>query len=81
MEIVKCGLAPDGWSCKREAGHDGPCAAEQILNPVAALRMLLRQPITGDYYELRIGKEFRNALLAEIDRHATPRGVPAWALS
>jgi hypothetical protein len=22
-----CKLAPDGWRCSREAGHEGPCAA------------------------------------------------------
>lgn len=26
-ENVDCQLAPVGWYCTREAGHDGPCAA------------------------------------------------------
>lgn len=24
---MKCNLAPKGWSCSREASHEGPCAA------------------------------------------------------
>jgi len=26
-----CDKAPEGWYCTREAGHDGPCAAEEAL--------------------------------------------------
>lgn len=26
--MTKCTLAPKNWQCTREAGHDGPCAAE-----------------------------------------------------
>lgn len=25
-----CDKAPAGWSCTREAGHDGPCAAVKV---------------------------------------------------
>jgi hypothetical protein len=23
----KCQIPPEGWTCSRESGHDGPCAA------------------------------------------------------
>jgi hypothetical protein len=23
----KCQIPPEGWSCSRESGHEGPCAA------------------------------------------------------
>lgn len=29
--MEKCKKAPKGWTCTRERGHDGPCAA--IKNP------------------------------------------------
>lgn len=27
--VVACDVPPSGWSCSREPGHDGPCAAKQ----------------------------------------------------
>lgn len=24
----ECSIAPEGWRCTRDGGHDGPCAAE-----------------------------------------------------
>lgn len=29
MKVEKCKLAPKGWKCTREKGHDGPCAAKR----------------------------------------------------
>jgi hypothetical protein len=28
--MIACTLPPPGWSCSREPGHDGPCAARPI---------------------------------------------------
>jgi hypothetical protein len=28
--MTQCDRAPEGWACRREAGHDGPCAAELV---------------------------------------------------
>lgn len=28
-ERLLCGKAPPGWKCTRDAGHPGPCAAEE----------------------------------------------------
>jgi hypothetical protein len=30
-----CLMAPPGWKCTRQAGHDGPCAAEPYDTPIA----------------------------------------------
>ena len=32
MHETSCSIAPLGWRCSREAGHDGPCAAHQVLD-------------------------------------------------
>ena len=26
-QIMTCQIPPEGWSCSRESGHEGPCAA------------------------------------------------------
>lgn len=31
--MTKCNLPKNGWKCKRDAGHDGPCAALPIAQP------------------------------------------------
>lgn len=29
---IWCGRPPTGWKCTREPGHEGPCAASQVIN-------------------------------------------------
>jgi hypothetical protein len=26
-----CGVPPEGWRCSRSLGHDGPCAASEVI--------------------------------------------------
>jgi hypothetical protein len=40
-----CSIPPEGWWCSREAGHEGPCAAREIVPPwYAKLIKDLRDP-------------------------------------
>jgi hypothetical protein len=29
--LKRCERPPEGWECSREPGHEGPCAARQII--------------------------------------------------
>jgi len=29
----RCSRPPEGWRCTRKAGHPGPCAAIEVINP------------------------------------------------
>lgn len=46
---AKCMMPPDGYSCTRYAGHDGPCAAvEKPREPVAAAHREQEMPVKND---------------------------------
>lgn len=32
---MSCDKAPEGWQCSREQGHNGPCAARVVNNPMS----------------------------------------------
>lgn len=40
---TRCDLPPDGWVCTRDAGHDGPCAAERAEPDAASLEVRLQE--------------------------------------
>lgn len=55
-EVKRCLVPPTGWSCSRDAGHEGPCAAteeprvvlrlwERFWKAEAAAALELRLPI------------------------------------
>jgi hypothetical protein len=37
--MIRCQKAKPGWQCTRDAGHDGPCAAERTL-PVTEQKLV-----------------------------------------
>ncbi len=46
----KCNIPPDSWSCSREPGHSGPCAARKI-DPELKITIL-------NYFEDAVGADF-----------------------
>lgn len=50
-EPAQCDQAPTGWSCTREKGHAGPCAAQRASN-VDELRQLIGERLSTKLYEL-----------------------------
>lgn len=46
MTPAVCQIPPEGWWCSREAGHEGPCAAREVVPPCyAKLIADLRAPL------------------------------------
>jgi hypothetical protein len=53
----KCQIPPEGWTCSREPGHDGPCAADPEVdridfyyqNPDGKYVPFLRPPYSETY--------------------------------
>lgn len=66
-----CDKPPPGWQCSREAGHDGPCAAEQVAvendhAPPVALPWYKSQTIVGIIAAIILTVAQRFGLLGEI---------------
>ncbi len=69
---MTCKKAPRGWSCSREEGHEGPCAALPV-GPVSretfglAMKCWVRQ--FEDGHAMRVPGPSAKQALAAINRH------------
>lgn len=43
-----CTVPPSGWACKRDAGHDGPCAAVPVVDYFSLLHMVEGDDFYGE---------------------------------
>jgi hypothetical protein len=62
-----CDVPPEGWWCSREAGHEGPCAAREIIPPWYA--KLIRELRAPPYWSAEYGPN--DARLDITPRHAS----------
>lgn len=73
-ELPACTRPPEGWSCSRPAGHDGPCAARQVFIPLAQCHADPRLPYKREYGPVALpGQETRyKAVCRDCDCGARP---------